>query len=87
MFTLTTLADIKSKLLSQGKTAEAVKIAVFATQEFPDSSHSWFHLGEARYRHGDAAGAREALWRCLALSPQNGPALSLLDQIDGATKH
>jgi tetratricopeptide (TPR) repeat protein len=85
LFSLTTLADIKTKLIHRGKTAEAVKIAVFATQEFPESPSAWYHLGDACLRNGDRERARAAVERSLLLKPHDSLAIALLTSLEGAT--
>jgi predicted Zn-dependent protease len=84
VFSLTTLTDIKTKLLNRGKTAEAVKIAVFATQEFPESPTAWYHLGDAHFQNGDRDRARAALERSLAFEPRDSAAMTLLKSLDAA---
>lgn len=78
MFDVISLASIKTKLLERGKTDAALKVAIFATQEFPDEHTSWYHLGEAYLHTGDRHRAIESLRRSLAIAPANPAALNLL---------
>ena len=82
MFNLATLAQIKAKLIERGKPADAVKVAIFATQEFPEHSDSWYHLGEAYLHNGNREQAAQSIRRSLALHPAHPDAIRLLQQVD-----
>jgi predicted Zn-dependent protease len=82
LFDLTTLAEIKAKLLERGKPADALKVAIFATQEFPHHSDSWYHLGETYLHIGDKKQALESIRRSLALAPAHPETIRLLQQVE-----
>ncbi len=59
------------RLLDQDRPAEAAALLVAALEADPAMDRGWFRLGEARLRLGEAAAARDALARAIALEPSD----------------
>jgi tetratricopeptide (TPR) repeat protein len=58
-----------SKLLRQGRTAEALALLGQAARDYPESASAWLGLGRALVQRGDYPAAEQALRRAAGLDP------------------
>ncbi len=83
---LAALNNLANLLLEKGQhfnPQRAVRLALRATQLAPDNANYLDTLGWALYKHGDRAGARNALSKALEMDPDFSAAAKHLKEIDG----
>jgi len=69
------------RLLGNGRTADALAVFRFNTEEFPDSWNVYDSLGEAYENSGDLDRAREMFQKSLSLNPSSPTGLAAIERL------
>lgn len=74
------------RLLSMGKTQEAVRVLEMNTRAFPYSSNVYDSYGEALLKNGQLAEAAKAYLKAYTMNPENEIAQQIAERIQGGYK-
>lgn len=78
---VTITRQVAETLAGTGALREAIRVLEEAAQRVPDDAGLFVDLGYARLMNGEGPGAREAIERAAALSPEDGAVTRALAQI------
>ncbi len=78
-FTGFTLAEYANRLVNEGKNDNAVEMAKFGTEQFPNEAYAHTILGNAHMNNGNTADAIKAYEASLAINPDQNGVISALE--------
>ena len=76
--------DLGYAALERGELDEAIRLFTWNTERYPSSANAWDSLGEGMMKRGDTEKAVAYYRKSLALDPENGNAVRMLEELGAA---